>query len=297
MTGQQTSAPAAAAVFETHRRRLRGLAYRMLGSVADAEDVVQDAYLRWQAADRTSVDEPGAFLSRVVTRLSLDRLKSARARRETYVGSWLPEPVLDAEAFGAGSGVEEAARDLSVTLMLALERLSPLERAAFLLHDVFDARFEEVAATLGRSPATCRQLAARARRNVRSERRRFPVPPEEGERIVTAFRAASESGDASALAGLLAQSVVLTADGGGRASAVRTPLIGRERVARFFSRLPRGPSGPSAVRDARINGLPGYVTRFADGSLQTTAFEIDEGEIVAIHVVRNPEKLAHVPPP
>lgn len=282
--------------FEPHRRRLRGLAYRMLGSVADAEDVVQDAFLRWHGADRAAVDDAGAFLSRVVTRLCLDRLKSARARRETYVGSWLPEPVLDADAFGGGDA-EDAALDLSVALMLALERLSPLERAAFLLHDIFDASFDEIAATLGRSPATCRQLATRARRNVRSERPRFPVPTEEGERIARAFRAAADSGDASALSQVLAVSVVLTADGGGRASAVKDPLVGREAVARFFSRLARAPLGPGVVREALINGLPGYVTRHADGTLQTTAFEIEDGLITAIHVVRNPDKLSHVPPP
>jgi RNA polymerase sigma-70 factor (ECF subfamily) len=288
--------PGPADGFEPHRRRLRGLAYRMLGSVADAEDVVQDAFLRWHGADRTTVDDAGAFLSRVVTRLCLDRLKSARARRETYVGSWLPEPVLDADAFGSGEA-EEAALDLSVALMLALERLSPLERAAFLLHDIFDASFDEIAATLGRSPATCRQLATRARRNVRSERPRFPVPTEESERIARAFRAAAVSGDASALSQVLAASVVLTADGGGRASAVKAPLVGREAVVRFFSRVARAPLGPGIVREARINGLAGYVTRYADGTLQTTAFEIEDGLITAIHVVRNPDKLAHVPPP
>jgi len=296
VNGSLPPSPAPADGFEPHRRRLRGLAYRMLGSVADAEDVVQDAFLRWHGADRASVNNAGAFLSRVVTRLCLDRLKSARARRETYVGSWLPEPVLDADAFGGGDA-EDAALDLSVALMLALERLSPLERAAFLLHDVFDASFDQIAATLGRSPATCRQLAARARRNVRSERPRFPVPSEEGDRIARAFRAAADSGDASVLSQVLAASVVLTADGGGRATAVKAPLVGREAVVRFFSRLARAPQGSGVIREARINGLPGYVTRHADGTLQTTAFEIEDGLITAIHVVRNPDKLAHVPPP
>ncbi len=296
MNATQPPSSAPADGFEPHRRRLRGLAYRMLGSVADAEDVVQDAFLRWHAADRAAVDDAGAFLSRVVTRLCLDRLKSARARRETYVGSWLPEPVLDADAFGGGDA-EDAALDLSVALMLALERLSPLERAAFLLHDVFDASFDEIAATLGRSPATCRQLASRARRNVRTERPRFPVPSEEGERIARAFRAAADSGDASALSQILAAGVVLTADGGGRASAVKAPLVGRAAVARFFSRLARAPQGPRVIREVRINGLAGYVTRHADGTLQTTAFEIEDGLITAIHVVRNPDKLSHVPPP
>jgi RNA polymerase sigma-70 factor (ECF subfamily) len=186
-----------AADFEPHRRRLAGLAYRMLGSVADAQDVVQDAWLRWRTVDRTTVDDPRAFLARIVTRLCLDRLKSARAQREIYVGPWLPEPVMDEGTFGMEPGAE-AALDLSAALMLALERLSPLERAAFLMHDVFDASFEEVGAAIGRPAATCRQLALRARRHVQAARPRFAVSADEGERIAAAFRDAAAAGDATA---------------------------------------------------------------------------------------------------
>ncbi|KAB0266020.1 RNA polymerase sigma factor SigJ, partial [Microvirga brassicacearum] len=195
--------------FEAHRPRLVRLAYRMLGSRAAAEDMVQEAWLRWQNADPTSVRDPGAFLSRIVTRLCLDEMKSARARRELYVGEWLPEPLLEV--------TEESVDpdDLTLTLMLALERLSPLERAAFLLHDVFGLPLDEVARTLGRQAPAVRQLAARARRHVQSARPRFPVAREEGDRLAHAFFTATNSGDLDTLKALLAESVVVHSDGGG----------------------------------------------------------------------------------
>src|SRR5512133_2954307 len=175
----------AAASFEPLRPKLMRVAYRMLGSVADAEDVLQEAFIRWMGADRSGVREPEAFLRRTVTRLCLDQLKSAQRRRETYVGPWLPDPVLE----------EEEEEDVTLPLMLALERLSPLERAAFLLHDVFGLRFDEIAETIGREPATCRQLASRARTHVRAARPRFHMPKERGLEIAAAFFAASRSGD------------------------------------------------------------------------------------------------------
>ncbi|HET9068087.1 MAG TPA: RNA polymerase sigma factor SigJ, partial [Amaricoccus sp.] len=184
----EAAAAEAAAVFDPLRPRLIRVAYRMLGSVADAEDAVQEAFIRWMGADRAAVREPEAFLRRTVTRLCLDQLKSARRQRELYVGSWLPEPVVE----------EEGAEDVTLPLMLALERLSPLERAAFLLHDVFGVGFEEVATTIGRSPAACRQLAARARSNVRAARPRFRVEREQGLAIAQAFLDASRQGDAAA---------------------------------------------------------------------------------------------------
>jgi len=285
-----------AADFEPHRRRLAGLAYRMLGSVADAQDVVQDAWLRWRAVDRTTVDDPRAFLARIVTRLCLDRLKSARAQRELYVGPWLPEPVMDEGSFGLEPGAE-AALDLSAALMLALERLSPLERAAFLMHDVFDASFEEVGAAIGRPAATCRQLALRARRHVQAARPRFAVSADEGERIAAAFRDAAAAGDATALSRLLAEQALFVADGGGKRRAVMNPIRGRDRIVRLLAGLARKSPGPARTYLARIGGRPGYVTLQADGTLQTTALEIDDGVIVAVHVVRNPDKLRHVTPP
>ncbi|RAI44546.1 sigma-70 family RNA polymerase sigma factor [Rhodoplanes roseus] len=284
----------AAESFEAHRRHLVGLAYRMLGSVAEAEDAVQDTYLRWHRTDRAGVENAKAFLSRIVTRLCLDRLRSAQARRETYVGPWLPEPVLDADTLAAETASDYAA-DLSVGLMLALERLSPLERAAFLLHDVFDVGFSEIATLLERNEAACRQLAARARNHVRTARPRFAVPPEVGSTIVAAFAQAVQSADTAALARLLAADAVLHSDGGGKKSAALNPIVGRDRIARFFAGVAtKFPDVLAAQRTATINGLPGLLVTESDGSLQTMAFEIVGAEITAIYFVRNPDKLAHL---
>jgi len=280
----------AAAVFDDLRPTLIRVAYRMLGSVADAEDVVQEAFIRWMGADRGAVREPEAFLRRTVTRLCLDQLKSARRRREVYVGPWLPEPVVE----GGGEELEE--EDITLPLMLALERLSPLERAAFLLHDVFGVGFEEVAATIGRSPAACRQLAARARSNVRAARPRFHVEREQGLAIAQAFLEASRQGDAAALGDMLAADVSMHADGGGKRTAISRPVVGRAEVLRLLESLAHVlRQHPWAlVRFAFVNGLPGFVTREADGELQTTALGIEEGKVAAIYVMRNPEKLRHL---
>jgi len=281
--------------FEPHRRHLIGLAYRMLGSLAEAEDAVQEAYLRWHQVDRATVRNPRAFLSKTVTRLCLDALKSARARRESYVGPWLPEPVLDTASFAADTA-SDYAEDLSVALMLALERLSPLERAAFLLHDVFDMDFAEVGETLGRSEATCRQLASRARSHVRAARPRFRVSAEDGARLVEAFVVASRSGDAGALARLLAEGAVLYSDGGGKRPAALNPIYGRDKIVRFFTSLARKDRLRSiaALRAAAVNGLPGLVAIEADGTPLTMALDIRDGTISAIYIVSNPDKLRHV---
>ncbi|HZW21983.1 sigma-70 family RNA polymerase sigma factor [Noviherbaspirillum sp.] len=287
--------------FEPHRRHLRGLAYRMLGSRAEAEDAVQDAWLRWHATDRGAVDNPRAFLSRTVTRLCLDRIKSAQAQREVYVGAWLPEPLVDDDTqFQPGpEAIHELANDLSYAFMLTLERLSPLERAAFLLHDVFDMEFREVAATLGRSESACRQLASRARSNVQANRPSFKPTPEEESRLADAFVNAIRDGDVGALARVLAQDATFVSDGGGRATAVPKPLVGNEIIARAvigFVRLynPRD----YRTRPARVNGLPGFVVSSVQGELiQTIALEPDgNGRIKAIYVMRNPEKLRGVAP-
>src|SRR5882757_755080 len=217
----------AAAVFDPLRPALIRAAYRMLGSVADAEDVVQDAFLRWLDVDRDAVREPAAFLCRVVTRLCLDRLKSVRRGRETYVGPWLPEPVVE-------SGEDEP-DDVTLPLLMALERLSPLERAAFLLHDVFSLDFEEVAATIGRDPAACRQLASRARAHVRANRPRYPVTRERGSEIAEAFFVASRDGEMERLRALLAADVTVYTDGGGKATAHGAPVAGLDNVMRMFA--------------------------------------------------------------
>ena len=262
------------------------VAYRMLGSVADAEDVLQEAFIRWMGADRSGVREPEAFLRRTVTRLCLDQLKSAHRRRETYFGPWLPEPVVE----------EEVEDDVTLPLMLALERLSPLERAAFLLHDVFGLDFEEVAATIRRDPAACRQLAARARTHVREARPRFRVERKRGLELAKAFFDASRSGDTQALSAMLAADVSVHADGGGKRPAASRPINGVDAVVRFHQSLAirYRKEGSRLIRVGFVNGLPGIVTLEADGELQTTALEIDNGKIIAIYVVRNPEKLRHL---
>jgi RNA polymerase sigma-70 factor (ECF subfamily) len=277
-----------ATLFEVERPRLLRLAYRMTGSLAEAEDLVQDAWLRWARAE--DVDTPAAWLTRVVTRLCLDHLKSARVRRERYVGAWLPEPLLDPTA------PEDLADDLTVTLMLAMERLSPLERAAFLLHDVFDVALPEVAKTLDRAPATIRQLAARARRHVAVARPRYPVDAREAARITGAFCAAARDGDAQVLATLLAEDVAIHADGGGRVLAFRNVIRGVARAQRLFAGLHRKHrNAPDAfLRFVTIDGLPGYVSRERGDVLQTTALDIRDGRIAAIYIVRNPDKLSRV---
>lgn len=276
----------AAAGFDPLRPMLLRLGYRMLGSVADAEDVVQEAFIRWMRSDRAEVREPEAFLRRTVTRLCLDQLKSARHRRETYVGPWLPEPIVE----------EEDEEDVTLPLMLALERLSPLERAAFLLHDVFGLSFDEVATTVGRDIAACRQLASRARAHVRDARPRYKLEKKRGLELAEAFYAASRSGDMSALGALLAADVSLHADGGGKRPAAPQPIIGFDHVMKVHKALAAlfVKRGSTLVQTGFISGLPGFVTRESDGELQTTAFEIEGDRIVAIYIMRNPDKLKHL---
>lgn len=291
-----------AASFEPYRRRLLGLAYRMLGSMADAEDAVQETYLRWHGANRDAVSNPRAFLMTTTTRICLDMLTSARARHEEYVGPWLPEPVVDTAALAPDTSTE-LAEDLSVALLLTLDRLSPLERAAFLLHDVFDFRFSEVASALGRSEAACRQLATRARAHVRDVRPRGTTPPpaRSGEtdakhaQLLSAFVAATMSGDLEGLTQLLASDVRVVTDGGGQVLAALNVLDGADRASRFLVGAARkGWRDEFTVRFATINGLPGVIVDGPEGLVQTAAFEIDGDLIRAVYVVRNPAKLRHL---
>ena len=276
-----------------HRGRLLGLAYRMLGSRSDAEDVVQDAYLRFAGAQ--DVHNPEAFLVTVVTRLCLDRLKSAKAQREVYVGPWLPEPVFDAEGLSADAATE-LADDLSFALLLALDRLSPLERAAFLLHDVFDTPFSEVAAMLDRTEAACRQLASRARRAVRDDRPAPAKAPDSHARLLQAFGEAVASGNVAQLAELLRADAVALTDGGGRKTAARNPIVGADKIARFFIGLAAKNAGHDIrVEPAMINGAFGALL-YLDGELDhTMSMAIDGEKIAAIYIVRNPDKLRHLP--
>ena len=284
-------------VFKAHSGRLLGLAYRMLGSRADAEDIVQEAWIRL-SSKAAQVKNAEAYLMTVATRLCLDHLKSARVRRETYVGPWLPEPVLSTEALSPETATE-LADDLSFALLLTLQKMTPPERAAFLLHDVFDLPFAEVAVTLGKSEAACRQLAARARKAVKRPHAGKAVAPDLYRTLTARFFETLETGDLDALKGLLQEDVVLYSDGGGVKTAALNPIRGDDRVARFFLGIARKFGGPPrSLRLAAtvLNGRPGILV-FIDGEIdQTFSIDADGGRISAIYVVRNPEKLGDLDP-
>lgn len=243
--------PDATETFNRLRPRLIRIAYRMVGSVAEAEDIVQEGFIRWHQTDRSQVRSEEAFLVRTISRLCLDHLKSARVRRETYVGSWLPEPIFDPSE-------EEADSDITLTLMMALERLSPLERAAFLLHDVFGQDFNQISEAIGRDAATCRQLASRARTHVQQAKPRFPVSDEHGQDIATAFYNASRNGDMQTLQALLADDVTLYTDGGGIRSSAINPVYTLDKVSRFFDGIGRRLQYKLSplVHQGLIDGLP-----------------------------------------
>ena len=278
---------------ETHqelRPYLFSIAYRMLGSVAEAEDVVQDAFVRYHEAG-VEPDSPKAYLATVATRLAIDRLRSARARREVYPGEWLPEPLVDDEAVRHA----EAADSLSLAFLQLLERLSPVERAIFLLREVFDYPYEEVAAIVGKGPDNCRQILARARRHVEEGRRRFDVSREERDEVARRFLAAWEEGDTEALVEVLAPDATVHGDGGGKAPAMPVPLVGAERVAKALigwgrQALERG----FVYRRAIVNGEPGLVFYGPEGTVWVAALEIADGVVVAVRSILNPDKLAHV---
>ena len=286
-----------------HARCLRALAYRMLGSRSEAEDIVQEAWLDWARVDESTIQHPGAYLSRLVINLCLDKLDSAATRREEYVGVWLPEPLLNEEAdWSPGPEVRaEYAQDVSIAFMLTLERLSPLERAAFLLHDVFDLDFDEIGRRLERGPDACRQLASRARNHVKADYARREVQQEERERLFRAFSEAVHNRDVDALAKVLAEDAVMLADGGGKARALPRPLLGGRRIARTFIGYARLESSRAwRLEPARINGLPGCVI-FDDASgqlVQTIALApavSEPGRIGALYFTLNPDKLQAVP--
>ncbi|HEY1881661.1 MAG TPA: RNA polymerase sigma factor SigJ [Candidatus Cybelea sp.] len=281
--------------FETLRPELVRHAYRMLGEYGEAEDVAQDAYLRWSAAlDSTQVEDEHALARTIVTRLCLDRLRSARAKREVYVGPWLPEPVIS-EGNENPEAAATMADDISFALLLALERLAPLERAAFLLHDVLDVPFDEVASTLGRAEPAVRKLASRAREHVRDSSRHSRTDPAELRRVRDAFLAALQNDDPALLAQLLTEDVVFTSDGGGKVPAAAAPLVGRERVTRLlFGLKEKGWRQILRTELVMLNGLPGILTFNKDGMQDVIALEIVDGLVAAMYVVRNPEKFRGV---
>ena len=279
----------AAQVFTAHRPRLFGLAYRMLGSAAEADDVLQEAHLRWQAAEHEAIAAPAAWLSTVVTRLCLDQLKSARVRREAYVGPWLPEPVAT-DRVGDPLDLES----ISLAFLVVLETLSPLERAAFVLREVFDYSFAEIAEALGRDEAACRQLAHRAKEHLKARRPRFARSREQHERLLGAFLGAVAQGDLDGLQKLLSSDVVAWSDGGGRAKAARNLIRGPDHVARLFIGIARKGGSDGDVALETLNGWPGVVLRRGGVAVAAMTIETDGEAIFALHVITNPDKLARV---
>jgi RNA polymerase sigma-70 factor, ECF subfamily len=276
----------AAERFAQARPRLLRLAYSELGDVGEAEDVVQEAWLRLESADAEAIGNLDGWLTTVVARLALDRLRSARARRETYVGPWLPEPLVSDDDPADRVTLDES---VSYALLTVLERLSPAERTAFVLHDVFGVPFGDVAEVVGRTPEAVRQLASRARRHVKHERPRFAASRDEHDRAVRAFAQAVAEGSLEGLVAVLDPEVVWTSDGGGRASAARKPLRGGARVAHAWAALRR--KFIHEPREIELNGRLGLVLASADGHRAALSFAVSDGRITRIDAVRNPEKL------
>ncbi len=288
------------ATFEAHRTHLIGIAYRMLGEMSAAEDVAQEAWLRWQRADGEGIRDPRAWLSAVAVRLSLDALRKARTRRETYVGPWLPEPILpdDVRALAADAPAARAelASDLSLALLHVLERLSPEERAALILHDAFDCDYAVIAQALEKSEAACRKLVSRARERVKTDRPRHTVDRGQHQDLLQRFAAASASADTSALMKLFAPDVVLYSDGGGKAKAALNPIYGADKVTRFLAGVMGKfrPKNGFEIVLVEINGMPGFVLKEEGGMHSALTVEFDGDTMSALYFVRNPDKLERI---
>ena len=285
------SATANVEIFAGHRDRLFGIAYRMLGSRADAEDVLQDAWLRWHEQDASELRSTEAWLTTMVTRLAIDRLRAAKAQRAAYFGPWLPEPLAEIEVATPESHAEFAS-DVSVAFMHLLERLGEEERAAFVLHDVFDCDYDDIAETLGKTPVACRQLVHRARERVTTERRRFRVDEAARIDMLKRFMAAAESGDFDAIKSMFTPDALMTSDGGGKAIAVFRPLLGAARIARLWWAISRRPEAPGIERRlVRVNGEVGVAFYFR-GRLHSVATVDTDGErIHNYYSISNPDKL------
>jgi RNA polymerase sigma-70 factor (ECF subfamily) len=281
----------------SHRRQLQAIAYRMLGSMAEAEDAVQETYLRWHRQDQaeqvSEIREPKAWLITTLTRHCIDRLRAAKVQRESYVGMWLPEPVVEEPAVEPVDRLE-LAETLSMALLMMLERLSPDERAAFLLHEVFETDYADVARILGKTEAACRQLVHRAKERVKAGKPRFVPSRAEQEKVMEGFRRAVASGDVAGLAALFSRDATLYTDGGGKVTATINPVHGADKIARFFIGVSRKyPEGHEIV-PRLVNGSLGYVIYLGDRVLQANHFAFDGDRITAVHIVRNPDKLRHL---
>jgi RNA polymerase sigma-70 factor, ECF subfamily len=280
------------AAFEAHRGRLWGVAYRMLGSRADADDMVQEAYLRWHGAPTAEVRTPEAWLVTTTTRLCIDRLRHLRAEREAYVGPWLPEPLV--EEAPRPDAATELASDLSVAFLALLERLAPEERAAFLLHDVFESDYEEISAALGKSTTACRQIVSRARRRVREERPRVRVSAAARERLVESFMRAIELRDRDALLAMFAEEATLTADGGGKVNAAQKVVRGGASVVRFLLGVLSGVHDRLTLQTIVVNGEAGIAARVDGQLVSVMSFATDDKQILGVYSVLNPDKLRDV---
>jgi RNA polymerase sigma-70 factor (ECF subfamily) len=282
--------------FNEYRPLLFSIAYRMLGSAMDAEDMVQEAFLRWQRAPEQEVNSPKAYLSTVVTRLCLDQLKSARAQREVYVGPWLPEPILTSAQMPGLTDRAELADSLSLAFLTLLESLSPVERAVFLLHEVFEYDYAEISQIVDKSEANCRQMVRRAKQHLQEHRPRYPVAPGQRERLLNRFLQATSSGDMDGLLKLLTEDIVVKSDGGGKASAMRNPLYGKDKAARFIFGLlnkARKVSGYH-VRIAEVNGAPAMLHYLHNQLITVMSFDFTDDQICGIYSVVNPDKLQTV---
>ncbi|MEH0827390.1 MULTISPECIES: RNA polymerase sigma factor SigJ [unclassified Micromonospora] len=289
-----SGATQAAGALTAHRPMLLGLAYRLLGSLHDAEDVLQEAYLRWLDVDRESVAEPRRYLSRVVTRLALDRLRARQAARETYVGPWLPEPVpTEPSPFGPLDSAE-LLDSVSMALLHLLERLTPPERAVYVLHTAFALPYAEIGDILDRSAADCRQLHHRAVARLAEGRRRFNADRAEQRRLLDAFLAAARDGDLPRLTGLVAADAVAWTDGGGAARAARNPVHGADRIARFFAGIYARPRAVTAT-PAELNGQPALLIHWPDGARYALTVATADGRITGFYLVGNPAKLSRLP--
>jgi RNA polymerase sigma-70 factor, ECF subfamily len=298
MIAHATQEPALAA-FEGERRRLFAIAYRMLGSVREAEDVLQDAWIRWQGVEHAEVRSPAAFLARLVTRLCIDTLKAARSRRLEYVGPWLPEPLVeDTVEREDAEGLLELADDLSMAFLLMLERLTPVERAVFLLRESFDFSFREIAGVVDRTEENCRQIERRARRRLGDERRARPAARAEHDRLLAGFLRATRDGDLDGLVRLLSEDAVAYSDGGGKVTAARRPIVGSRNVARFFVGLRNKAAAMGLApefRLARVNGATGVLVYVGDHLHSVITLYAEDGRISRFFTVVNPDKLPALP--
>ncbi len=280
--------------FSEQRPLLFSIAYRMLGSVMDAEDMVQETFLRWQDVPTDDVRSPKSYLSTVITRLCIDQLRSAKAQREQYIGPWLPEPLITEETAQIDEHLA-LADSLSMAFLVLLERLSPLERAAFLLREVFDYPYPEIAQIVDKSEANCRQMVHRARQHISAGDRRFEITPQQLQEISTRFVQATTNGDMAGLLELLSDDVTVWSDGGGKVPAALNPIHGPDRVARFFIGLASRMPATTQIRSAWVNGRPGFIAWIDRQAYMVAEVSFRDGRIDGMRVVRNPEKLRHVP--